>query len=252
MARYFTWLGGLLVVLLAGPAGAQPGRTPGAVITNVRAEVDSQRVKIQYDVAGISPADSVYIQVESRSGGTLPVRTVTGDVGRAVLPGTDKTIYWDYGLDGILIADDIRATVVVKHAPQQRSGSGGATYALLSALAPGVGTIFVQPNRKIGIRPLITVAYAGLLTYGLVQRSQSKKQYARYETGFDQNDYDKANQRHHQYLVAMRTAAVVWVADIVYTYLRGRKNDRTRTNPARRLVINHVQNNPTVGVQFSF
>lgn len=252
MARYLTWLSGLLVVLLVDPARAQSVRTAGAIITNVRAEVDSQRVKIQYDVVGISPADSVYVQVESRGGGILPVRTVTGDVGRAVSPGADKTIYWDYGLDDISIADDIRATVVVKQASRQRAGSGGATYALLSALAPGVGTIFVQPNRKIGVRPLITVAYTGLLVYGLVQRGQSKKRYTRYENGFDQVDYDEANQQHHQYLVAMRTAAVVWAADVVYTYLRGRKNDKMRSNTNRRVVVSYVNTTPTVGVQFSF
>ncbi|GAB3643731.1 hypothetical protein [Spirosoma arcticum] len=115
-----------------------------------------------------------------------------------------------------------------------------------------MGTIFVQPNQKVGVRPLITVAYGGLLVYGLAQRSQSKKQYAVYESERQEADYVEANQRHHRYLVAVRTAAVVWAADVVYTYLTGRKNDRLRSNTARRVAVRYENNTPTVGIQLSF
>ena len=179
MVCYVTWFAGLLL-LPVGTAQAQPvpSSTTSAVVSNIRVEADSHRVKIRYDVAGIRPADSVYVQVESQSAGFLPVRTVTGDAGKAVSPGIGKTIYWDYGMDGVFIADDVRATVLVQltTATRQKTVGGGASNAFLSALAPGLGTIFVQPNRKIGTRPLITAAYGGLLVYGLVQRGQSKKQ----------------------------------------------------------------------------
>ena len=153
----------------------------------------------------------------------------------------------------MFITDDIRATVLVKQATtisQRRAVGGGATSAFLSALAPGLGTIFVQPNRKIGVRPLITVAYGGLLIYGLVQRSQSKKQYARYESALNEADYTVANRQHHQYLVAVRMAAVLWATDVVYTFLTGRKNDRIRSTT--RLVGGYVYTTPTVGVQLRF
>ena len=253
MVRYLTWFAGLLLPFATARAQPMTTNPASAVVSNIRAEADSQRVKIRYDVAGIRPADSVYVQVESRSTGFLPVRTVTGDAGKAVSPGNDKMIYWDYGLDGVFITDDIRATVLVKQATtisQRRAVGGGATNAFLSALAPGLGTIFVQPDRKIGVRPLITVAYGGLLIYGLVQRSQSKKQYALYESALNETDYAAANRQHHQYLLAVRMATVLWVSDVVYTFLTGRKNDRIRSTT--RLVGGYVHNTPTIGVQLRF
>ena len=244
-----------ILLLLASLVRGQPIPPARVTVSNVRLEADSNRVKIQYDVVGIDAADSVFIQVESRSGGILQAITVTGDVGRGILPGINKTVYWDYALDGVPIADDIQATVSVKPVTltrQQSTGSGGAAYALLSALAPGLGTIFVQPGRKIGARPLLTVAYGGLLVYGLVQRGQSKKQYALYEAGRDEADYTNANQYHHQYLLAVRAAALILVADVVYTYLKGRKNDKARPVKSRRLFVDSVQGRPTLGVQLSF
>ena len=257
MAYYVARLVGLLVLFTGvGPVVAQSVRATGATVSNIRVEADSQRVKIRYDVVGISPADSVHIQIESRSAGNLPVRTVTGDVGKGVAPGTDKTIYWDYRLDGVSLIDDIRATVLIKQATTRQSGAGngGATYALVSALVPGVGNIFVQPNRHVGVRPLITVAYAGLLAYGLIQQGQSKKHYALYESGLNESDYTTANRLHHQYLVAVRTAAVVWLADVVYTFVRGTKNDRARISATanRRLFVDVVHTTPTVGLRLRF
>ena len=206
-------------------------------VSNVRVDVDTQRVKIQYDAVGLTAPDSVSIRVE-KPGGIWPARTVTGDVGRGVAPGLNKTIFWDYRLDGVQIADSIRVTVLVKRlAPPVRraAGSGGPANALLSALLPGVGTIFVQPNRKIGARPLISVGYVGLLAYGFSQRSRSRAAYDRYETGLAETDYQDANQRHHRYLVATRAAAVLWLSDVAYTFFKGRKNERERRLSQQRL-----------------
>lgn len=250
MAAYIHWFGNLLLVLLSGSVAlAQPTPNPKAAITNVRVEADSERVKIQYDVVGITMADSVYIQVESRSGGVLPATTVTGDIGRAVSPGTDRTIYWDYRLDNVRIDSEIRVTVTIN---RPLPIGGGPTNALLSALVPGLGTIFVQPNRKVGARPLITAAYAGLLVYGLVQRSRSQKQYAVYQDQRIDSDYDKANNLHHQYLVAVRAAAAIWLTDVIYTFLKGRKNDKQRAKTTQRLVLNYRNPVPTIGIQLCF
>lgn len=248
MAAYMHWYGNLLIVLLlSSVALAQP--IPKAAITNVRVEVDSERVKIQYDVIGITMADSVYIRVESRSGGVLPTTTVTGDVGRGVSPGTDRTIYWDYRLDSIRIDSEIRVTVSIK---RPLPIGGGPTNALLSALVPGLGTIFVQPNRKIGARPLITAAYAGLLVYGLVQRGRSQKQYDVYRDNRIDSDYEKANDLHHRYLVAVRAAAAIRLTDVIYTFLKGRKNDKQRSMTTRRLVLDYRNPVPTIGIQLCF
>jgi hypothetical protein len=223
---------------------------PKASLTNVRVDLDVNRVRVMYDIEGITARDSVYIQAESRSRGLLNAATVTGDVGTAILPGKNKTIYWDYRLDEVKIDDDIRVTVYMK-SPVEATG-GGPANALLSVVAPGIGSIFVQPDRKIGLRPLITGAYVGLLVYGLVRRSQSKHQYGLYADQLIMADYQEANRLHHHYLVATWTAVGLLLTDVTYTLLKGLKNDKQRRASQQRVAIGYIGTAPTIGVQFHF
>ena len=246
----------LATCLLLPPASGQP-EMKGAVLSNIRVDLDTNRVKVVYDATGITPSDSVYIQVESRDRGLLHAVTVTGDVGTAVLSGNNKTIYWDYRLDGIRIDDAIRVTVLVKQSRQlnsqgQVAAGGGRTNALLSLLAPGVGSIFVQPNRKIGLRPLLTGAYAGLWVYGLTRKSQSVDRYNLYTGQLNGADYTEANQMHHQYLVASWAAVALLLTDVTYTFLRGRKNERLQQAARKSIAIRYVGTTPTVGIQVYF
>lgn len=256
---YSTWLTRLLAVLVyMSTVYGQSLGNKQAIVSNIRVELDTERVKVMYDVVGITASDSVYLQVESRKRGSLNAFTVTGDVGKVVLPGKNKTIYWDYRLDKLKIDDPIRVTVLVKQAvqavPQVARGgvSGGPSNALISLLAPGVGSIFVQPNRKIGWRPLLTGTYVGLLVYGLVQQSRSKDQYGLYTSQLNESDYTESNQLHHQYLIATRAAAALLVADVVYTFLKGRKNAKQKQATRQQVVFNYVGTTPTVGIQVRF
>ena len=244
-----------IVLLPLVPVRGQLLKHKSATVSNVRVEGDSERVKIQYDATGLSSSDSVYIRVESQSRGLLNAMTVTGDVGKAVLPGKNKTIYWDYRLDGLTIDNAIRVVVRVKPAapsrPQGRVG-GGAANALLSVLAPGVGSIFVQPSRKVGWRPLITGAYAGLLVYGLVQKSRSNQAYDQYTSLLNDGDYAEANRANHHYLVATWTALAVLLTDVSYTLLKGMKNDRQRKIAQTSLALTYAGAIPSAGVRLRF
>ena len=245
----------LAVLLFTSAAKGQSLGNKQAIVSNIRVELDTERIKVLYDAVNIAAADSVYLQVESRNRGRLNALTVTGDVGKAVLPGKNRTIYWDYRLDKLTINDPIRVTVLVKQPVQpvqQVASGGGPANALISLLAPGVGDIFVQPNRKVGLRPLITGAYVTLVVYGLVQQSRSRQLYDLYASQLKQSDYTDANERHHQYLVATRTAAVLLVADVVYTFLKGRKNVKQQRAAAQRVVFSYTSTMPTVGVQIRF
>ena len=244
-----------LALLLTGTAYGQPPGNARLAVSNVRVELDTQRVKIVYDVANLIATDSVYIQVESRRNGFFKPKTVTGAVGKGVLSGPNQTIYWDYRLDGVTIDDEIRVTVLAKPVIQPVSG-GGPANALLSALVPGLGTILVQPNRKIGWRPVITVTYGGLIAYGLVQRSRSKQAYKTYESQASEQQaepyYNQATQHHHRYLVATRVAAVVWAADVAYTFLKGMKNGKKKRASVRNVVADWVGTTPTFGFSVRF
>ncbi|WP_128547001.1 hypothetical protein [Larkinella soli] len=243
-----------LLLLTAAALYGQPSGGSDPVISNLRVEVNEERVKVQYDVAGIGPQDSVSIRVERRSGGFFSPKTVTGDVGKGVPPGENKTIYWDYRLDGVRIDEEIRVTVVVIPSNRsERAVGGGPANALLSALVPGLGNIRVQPGRKVGLRPLITVAFGGMLTYGLVQRSRSRDQYALYQQQPDaptaEPYYQKSARHRHRYLIATRAAALVWAADVTYTALKGYKN---RKHTQGRIVADLIGRTPVIGYQWRF
>ncbi|KAA9346522.1 hypothetical protein [Larkinella humicola] len=245
----------MLALLLTGTAyGQSPGNTR-LTVSNVRVELDTQRVKIVYDVANLIATDSVYIQVESRRNGFFKPKTVTGAVGKGVSSGANQTIYWDYRLDGVNIEDEIRVTVLAKPVVLSVSG-GGPANALLSALVPGLGSILVQPNRKTGWRPVITATYGGLLAYGLVQRSRSKEAYQTYESQTSEPQaepyYNRATQHHHRYLVATRVAAVVWAADVTYAFLKGMKNGKKKRASVRKVVAGWVGTTPTLGFSMRF
>lgn len=252
---FYRLLLGLLSTCLTGGVWAQP------VVSNIRVEADAQRIKVTYDLAGIADQDSVYLQIESRSRGQLNPKTVTGDVGKHLVPGLSKVIYWDYLLDNQRIMDEIRPTVGVVELKKRvvYTGppvGGGPANALLSAVLPGLGNIMVQPKHKIGLRPLITVAYGGLLVYGLWQKSRSDRQYALYDAQpFERNAqpyYDEANRLHKHAVLALRTAAVVVLADVIYTFIKGTKNARQIRTFQQHMSLDYIGNTPTVGMQVTF
>lgn len=243
----------LLIMNLTSGAGAQP------VVSNIRVETDAQRIKVTYDLRGAIDQDSVYFLVESRTRGLLKPKTVTGDVGKRIPSGLNKVIYWDYALDGERINDEIRPTVGVIETKKPYTGppvGGGPANALFSVLLPGAGNVLVQPNRKIGWRPLITVAYGGLLAYGLVQKSRSNQQYKLYNLAtFERNAqpyYDEANRLHRNYGRALRTAVGVLVADVTYTFVRGKRNVRQIRKFQQRMSLDYIDRTPAIGMQLTF
>jgi hypothetical protein len=137
----------------------------------------------------------------------------------------------------------------------------GPAWALLSAVAPGIGNIFVQwPKPKIGLRPLITIGCYGLVAYGILEREKSMDNFAIYEqqknTAAAEPYYTAANEHHHRYFLATRGALVVAAADVVLTFLKGLRNSQLKKE-ARRIqsftVYPGLQaGQPTAVVRYSF
>lgn len=252
---------------------AQSAPPTQPVVSNVRVEASAEQVVIRYDVAGLSPKDSVYLQVEGRTRGLFNVRTLAGDAGTAVTAGLNKTVVWSYKRDGELLEDEIQARVNVKRYlpttaptnsgtnPTDGAGKlvgGGPKNALLSAALPGLGNVMVQPGHRIRFQPVIAATYIGALVYGFSQKSKSDDEYARYLVQpYDRLAtpyYNDANRYHHQYILAVSTAALIWVADVTYTFIKGRKNERQRTAQLSGLqpMVNYVGHTPTVGLRRQF
>ncbi|MVM31113.1 hypothetical protein GO755_13815 [Spirosoma sp. HMF4905] len=123
------------------------------------------------------------------------------------------------------------ATMVPDSTRPPKTRYAGPAWALLSAVAPGIGNIFVQmPKPKVGLRPLLTIGCYGLIAYGLSERKKSQDEYAIY---VDQKNmtagepyYQTANDHHHHYFMATRGAMVVAAADVILTFIKGLRNSQ--------------------------
>lgn len=143
----------------------------------------------------------------------------------------------------------------------QRRRYAGPAWALLSAVAPGIGNVFVQmPKPRIGFRPLLAVSCYGLLVYGLQERQKSRDAYAVYDQQKNAETadpyYQTANDSHHRYYLATRGAVVLAAADVILTFVRGLRNVQAsaanRTLPSVTLRPGLQAGQPTAVVHYSF
>ncbi len=237
-------------------------------VSNIRVRVlDSAEVEILYDLLTARPGDSLFFEVRSRLRGGLSVRPefIRGEVGTRITAGSNRRIIWNalgngYALDepiqvivrvrsgGGVVPDEVSAQPSVAQTPPRPAGVDkplpalapdtkpvmrrrydGPAWALLSAVAPGIGTIFVQrPRPRVGFRPLASAAAYSLLAYGLLERQQAQDDYAVYEVQKNEAAgapfYEMANQHHQRYYLATRGAAVIALTDVVLTLVKGIRN----------------------------
>ena len=234
------------------------GTTYGQTVSNVRIRpLNGSSIEILYDLAGSKLSDSVYIQVDTRKEPlNVLAKYITGDVGQNVKAGKNRRIVWNAVRNGYGLREEIRVRVYLNITPVMFARRPGPGWALLSAAAPGIGNIFVQtPKPKIGLRPIVTVAFYGLLVYGLTQRQQSGEQYLLYEQQKNvtvaEPYYVRANDLHHRYFVATRAAGLIWATDVLATFVRGIRN-RTQTPKPYSLRPGYQAGQPIAVFRYSF
>jgi hypothetical protein len=251
-------------------------------VENVRVRVtDSLELEVRYDLTEARAGDSIYLQVRSRLRGDLFIlpRFVRGDVGKRVLAGPNRRIVWNVLGNSYSLNEEIQATVLIKSPPpppnlsdgktrqsarqpgvieENRRRYAGPAWALLSAVAPGIGNIFVQtPRPRVGLRPLITLGCYGLIGYGLMERQKSLDVYADYQNQKNliagEPYYQLANQHHQRYYLATRGAVLVTAIDVVLTFVRGLRNSR-QPNQFSGLVVRPgwQVGQPTAVLTYSF
>lgn len=141
---------------------------------------------------------------------------------------------------------------------RQKRRYAGPAWALVSAVLPGVGNIFVQqPKPKISYRPAITVAAYGLLFYGLSERQKANDAYAIYQQQKNRDAaepyYTEANGHHQRYFLATRGAVAIAAIDVVLTALRGFRNQRAARPPKPVTVHPGLQaGQPIAVLRYSF
>ncbi len=109
----------------------------------------------------------------------------------------------------------------------------GPAWALLSAVAPGIGNIFVQtPRPRVGFRPIVFATTYSLILYGLKEKRDADAAYTLYEqqrnSTVAEPYYQTANTHYHRYYMATRGAIAIAAADVVLTFLRGLNNNRQK------------------------
>lgn len=234
-------------------------------ILNVRVNiVEEGKLRINYDIENLHENDSIGFYVVNRRGTIIIPKSITGDFGKNVVSGKNKLIIWNLVKDEIFVDDEFQIKVEVKLStreiippkPKKIILGGGIFNTLLSVVAPGVGNIFVTENHKIGIRPLITASYIGMLVYGFTMKNKENEQYAIYESKLRASEaapyYDLANYYHHRYYAATRLAGAIWAFDVISTFIKGSKNDKIRKNSKTSFNLNSIGETPTLGFKYNF
>lgn len=145
--------------------------------------------------------------------------------------------------------------------PPKKIRYAGPAWALLSAVAPGVGNIFVQwPKPKVGLRPLLTLGCYGLAVYGLLEKRQSDDAYATYQQQKNavvaEPFYTTANEYYHRYYLATRAALTVAAADVILTFIKGLRNSQLQQEARRYRSVTIrpglLAGQPTAVIRYSF
>jgi hypothetical protein len=202
-----------------------------ATIENVDFLLENNMIIVNYDIKGSSHLEVFKIDlkfVTNTNEVIIPVN-MKGDVGAPVLGGTHRTIYWDIVADQLEISGTLRAVVTIM---DSEFFYGGPSNALLSTLVPGLGGYFVEKNK---IRSVVTtVSACGLIAYGIIQKNLSDNFYEDYKSGTDPSEisanYDKANRAHHNYYIATRVGATIWITDIAWVAYKGLQNKKKAQN----------------------
>ncbi|GAB4021238.1 hypothetical protein GCM10028773_29220 [Spirosoma koreense] len=201
--------------------------------TNIRFRIDetSRRVVIQYDLPTVQPGDSLYVEFETASGNTIRPRTVTGDVGKGLRPGTNKTVSWDVVRDGIPLNEEVRA--VIRLVRPLSASAPSRTQPSVSS-SPAV----VSPVKKFPIIPVVGwVATGGLAIYAFTLASAINKDVDAYNEKRYAESQDELNRfndlkasvdsKKGTFTIVAGAAAALAVANVVYMIVHKPKPGRT-------------------------
>ncbi|GAA4453902.1 hypothetical protein GCM10023189_19650 [Nibrella saemangeumensis] len=227
--------------------------------TNIRFRIDNtlRKVVIEYDLPSVQPEDSLYVELQTASGATIRPLTVTGDVGKRLRPGLNKTVYWDVLRDNIKLNEDVQVIIrlartipVTKATPRPESAQPAQSRPATSL--PGSEAV------KPAILPIAGwVATGGLAVYSFILASGINKDVNEYNAAprevADQAELARYNQlkaqvdrRKGTFYVVAGAAAALAVANVVYRVVKKPKHTIMSLNlqPGTRI--------PTLGLARTF
>ncbi len=219
-------------------------------------------IEITYDLSsGNDKKFNVSLYFSNDGGKTFkgPVERVSGDVGAQVSSGSAKKIYWNYFYEdeeftGENLVFNVKAKVVEYLGATQLMGSKAALY---SVIVPGLGDYKVRNGKNYW---LLTVGTWGLMGSGLIARSGARKDYDNYLNASDVNSanqsYQSAENKFKTFKALNTIAIVVWAADVVGVFIKGKQNERNGLTNRYSLDLNLAalpgKNVPVAGFKIDF
>jgi hypothetical protein len=230
----------------------------GQNVSSVNFWIDENGIIVRYDLIDETPGNQYFIELKfvSDKGDEFIPESTRGEQGKNIKPGKGKVITWDIAKDNFEFTGNLKAIIT---ATPGFMHLGGPSNALFSVLVPGLGGHFVEENK---IRPLATsVVTLGLISYGIYQKSEENKYYSDYNSSTELDDiniyYDKANAAHHKFVVSTMAGTVIWIADIIWVYYKGKgnlekQNTWRKTAPGTGLRLYHNRNELQIGYVVNF
>jgi hypothetical protein len=248
-----------------------------ASIGNLEIVDIDRKFYIHYDILN-SHADSTHIielYVIDNIGRVVVPDSVSGDVGQGVPGSPDRQIIWDiyseydvvHGHFDPRIRIDGREGYTVK---------GGPWNALLSVPVPGLGDYFVENYDKIRIKPWMRTAGAyGLVGLGLIAGHNRTWTPPTWVEGHEKIGWHLeghnyvlgpywveghyADNGHYNYWlfkwdkeVFLTAGIAIWAADIIWVYVKGRRNRILGEKLNTRFDVSLIQNEPTLNLTLTY
>jgi hypothetical protein len=229
-----------------------------AKITDVDFYFQNNQIIVNYKIEGSFHTEMMTISLKfiTEINQEIIPKTTMGDIGENISGNGTKIIIWDVSKDIQELSGVLKASVKIT---ETKITYRGSQYALLSVLVPGLGGYFTDNHKtRAG---LTTISTLGLMTYGITQKTQANKYYKNYKASKSseemQTQYDLANRAQHNYYIATRVGAAIWMADIVWVTVKGIRNKKEinsyrETDINDGLKLNYVNNRLQLGYQITF
>lgn len=207
-------------------------------VKNLGIEIKDDKVLFNYDLIAkdTNKIQTVELFLIDNDYNICVPKKIKGDYGKAVLPGENKLIEWDVYKDDVIISQKLKPKIVVNGIKK-----GGASNAVYSILVPGLGDYFVADHKDMFIKPYIrtlaTLGIFGLGIYATIEREEIPiygwvEKYSgwgndeivwdikgyKYDNAFFSNDAE----------LLLITGATLWIADIIWVFMKGMENDKLR------------------------
>jgi hypothetical protein len=189
----------------------------GYIITTPRLNFNGNQLMISYDILSKKHSDQFYIWVEmqKKSGDTMNVTALTGDIGKKINAGGNKLITWIPEKDSIFLNEEI--VVEVKAEKYERSFDKSSMIFMSMAL-PGLGQTKMTNGKPWW---LAGVAAYGSIAGGLFVYEKAQKTFDSYNS--EKQDpvaraklYDDYNKQINLCNAFIITGAAIWAANVLW------------------------------------